>query len=202
MPKRKLGDFAREKAGKALRTVAARIYRKRARFWGTPKPIALKDLLVGDIVLCKAPQTLKNALGGLLTGTPFSHAAIFIGPKGFVDMRPGGFKVVSPDAGMRLYQRSSGFFFRPVLTERQRENVVLHSVAWVTIPFNKRIAQIIRFSEVSGIKIRNPKIKGYACTSIVADIFAKSGANLVSGVSPLRAGPLHLLKSKKLSPLN
>jgi len=139
---------------------------------------------------------------GLLTGTPFSHAAIFVGEKGFVDMRLGGLKVIPRDAAMRLYARSSGFFFRPALTEKQRAAVVQNSIAMIGTPFNRSIVPIIRFSEFSGLKIKKPKRQGYACTSIVADIFAKSGVDLVPGVSPLRVGPSHLLKSKKLKPLS
>ena len=172
-----------------------------SRFWGKPKPLAVADLKVGDIMLIHSRhETVRNAVGGLLTGSPFSHAAVYVGNGKFVDMRVKGTKRIAAEAILRYY--TSPFIFRAKLSPVQQTAIAKNANAMIGVPFSRSVARIIRVNEVAGIKIKNPKKEGYACSSMVADAFHQAGVELVPGISPLRVGLSHLMKSKKLEAIN
>ena len=66
----------------------------------------------------------------------------------------------------------------------------------------KRIEKVIYLQRTIGIKVKNPKDKGYICSNSIAEIFSNAGVNLTPGIHPLRTSVTDLLQSKKLKPVN
>jgi hypothetical protein len=205
MAKEPKSRFAKRVAAEIGNT-ARRFHPKYRRFWAKkPRPVSVSELLPGDVLFFYSKNpSIRGQLFGLVTGCPFFHAAIYAGNGKLANMSFGQVEI-RPATEVIRGQVELGlppFVFRAGLSARQKKAVAREALALEGVPFARDLNKVIKVWEMLGIKVSRPKKPGLICTTIVSEALSKAGVELVSGVHPKRIGLSHLMKSKKLKPIN
>ncbi len=182
-----------------LKKTLARLRPKLKPFLANPKPITVEQLRAGDILFFRPKSDSAIIRKCLAYGHPFSHMALYIGNGKMFNLAK---TARLPLAETVLATYGAPFVLRPEITKRQTEKIAEKAKEAVGEKHNKKVEKMVQLSELTNIGFKKARTKGFNCTNVISFIFSEAGMDVTPGVHPLRAGPSHFLRNKRLRRIN